>query len=495
MNKSAGILLPVASLPSKYGIGCFDSTAYQWIDFLSDAHQKYWQILPLGPTGYGDSPYQSFSTFAGNPYFISLDELVAQGYLESHELPMNEDGEYIDYAKIYNTRFAILKKAFSRVNLVANADYQQFCLDKFWLNDYALYMAIKDANHGKAWTQWDEGLKYRYEDSLRAAEESLAVEIEFYKFLQYEFFRQWKKLKNYANVRGIEIVGDIPIYVANDSADAWSCREVFQFNDQAEPVAVAGCPPDGFSADGQLWGNPLYDWERLKADNYAWWVQRVKSCYDMYDVLRIDHFRGFDEYYAIPYGETSAKIGEWKQGPGIDLFKAISHELGEARIIAEDLGFLTPSVKKLLQETHYPSMKVFQFAFDERDNNGSNNYLPHNYSENCVAYTGTHDNETTLGWFSSINEAEKAMLCKYLDVSIDIVPEELLEKCIVSILDSVANIAIIPMQDYLHLDNRARINTPSTLGGNWTWRMSRDAITLELSRHIAKLTAMTGRDN
>lgn len=493
MKKSAGILLPVASLPGGYGIGCFDSKAYEWIDFLQNAHQKYWQILPLGPTGYGDSPYQSFSTFAGNPYFISLDDFVVKGYLKKEELPAKEDNDKIDYEKIYKTRFPLLRKAFLRANLDEDPRYEAFCGGKFWLDDYALYMAIKDKNNGSAWYEWEDGLRLREKASILKAKEELKEDIEFYKFLQYEFFLQWTKLKSYANNKGIKIIGDIPIYVAYDSADAWANKEVFQFDENQKPIAVAGCPPDGFSADGQLWGNPLYNWDRLKEDNYKWWVQRVKACYDMYDVLRIDHFRGFDEYYAIPFGETTARCGSWQKGPGMDLFNAINKELGEAKIIAEDLGFLTDSVINLLKETNYPGMKVFQFAFDARDTNGSNNYLPHNYKKNCIAYTGTHDNETTLGWFSSITKEEKAMLCKYLDVDFNISDDDLLEKSIMTMLDSVAKICIIPMQDYLHLDNRARLNTPSTLGNNWTWRMQKKDINEKLEKHIASMTDIAGR--
>lgn len=488
-----GILLPITSLPSKYGIGSFSKEAYDFIDILEEAGQKIWQILPLGPTGYGDSPYQSFSTFAGNPYFIDLEQLIKEGLLTEEECESCDWGnniEYIDYEKIYLSRFKILKKAYNRSNINNSQKFIDYCeRNKWWLDDYALYMAIKDSLGGKSWLEWDENLKSRDEDTLCKYKEILKEDIIFYKYIQYLFSVQWGKLKAYANEKGISIVGDIPIYVALDSADTWSNQKLFQLDEQKNPIAVAGCPPDSFSEDGQLWGNPLYDWQYHKSTDYKWWISRIKYSFDLYDIVRIDHFRGFDEYFSIPYGDKTAVGGTWKKGPGIELFKFLNDELGDVEIIAEDLGFLTDTVKKLLKDTGYPGMKILQFAFDSRE---ESDYLPHNYDKNCVVYTGTHDNNTIVGWFDEINEHDKKMCIDYInDNSID--NKFINWDMICLAMRSVADTCVIPVQDLLGLGQLARINTPSTLGDNWKWRMTKGCFSKELIKKLRRLTKIYGR--
>ncbi|MBQ7003196.1 MAG: 4-alpha-glucanotransferase [Oscillospiraceae bacterium] len=492
MQRSAGILLPVSSLPSQYGIGCFDKAAYAFVDFLKDAGQSYWQILPLGPTSYGDSPYQSFSTFAGNPYFISLDtlceeQLLTQEECEAAALP---DTDSIDYSGLYKTRFALLRKAYGRMK--DHDAVLRFAASQPWLEDYALFMALKDHFGGVSWEHWDDAIRLRSEDALKQWREKLAKEIGFYQFLQYQFFRQWNKLKAYANANGIRIIGDIPIYVAFDSADAWANPKLFQLDETGLPKAVAGCPPDGFSADGQLWGNPLYDWAYHKSTGYAWWIERLRQCFALYDVVRIDHFRGFDEYYAIPYGDKTAKNGHWEQGPGMDLFRAVEAALGKREVIAEDLGFMTDSVRRLVKDSGFPNMKVLEFAFDSRDTGSRNDYLPHNYDENCVAYTGTHDNQTIAAWFQTITEEERSMAREYLCDAYT--PEEKLHSVFISlIMRSRAKLCVIPMQDWLGLDDRSRINVPSTVGTNWKWRLLPTELSDTLQEEIRRTTRIYGR--
>ena len=499
MRKS-GVLLPVFSLPGAYGIGCFSKEAYKFVDFLADAGQSYWQILPVGQTSYGDSPYQSFSTFAGNPYFIDLTELIERGLLKKAECDhtrMKSTDGYIDYGLLYEKRYPLLRRAYHRLSGDDMAKVDKFVAkNSKWLPDYSLFMALKDEHGGASFMEWEDELRLRNKDALSEAAERLSDEIGFYQWLQYEFFRQWKKLKKYANKKGIEIIGDIPIYVAEDSADVWASPELFQMDEKGKPVAVAGCPPDAFSEDGQLWGNPLYDWKRHKATGYEWWIRRIKSCMKMYDVIRIDHFRGFDEYYSIPAGSENARNGEWKKGPGKKLFRAIEKKLGNINIIAEDLGFITDSVRKLVRDTGFPNMKVLEFAFDGRDESspsGSTNvYLPMNYDKNCVVYTGTHDNETLRGWLDSIKKAEYAEMQDYIDCHSP-KKDVIVKKLVRTALSSTANMCIIPMQDWLGLGNEARINTPSTLGENWKWRMSRDDMSDELAAEIRKLTVLYGR--
>ena len=499
MRKS-GVLLPVFSLPGPYGIGCFSKEAYKFVDFLADAGQSYWQMLPIGPTSYGDSPYQSFSTFAGNPYFIDLTELIDRGLLKKAECDhtkMKATDSYIDYGMLYEKRYPILKKAFGRLKADDIEKLDKFVQkNKKWLPDYALFMALKDAHGGDSFMKWEDDLRQREPQALEDARSEYDDEIRFYEWLQYEFFRQWKRLKKYANKKGIEIIGDIPIYVAEDSADVWSAPELFQMDEDGRPVAVAGCPPDAFSEDGQLWGNPLYDWKRHEEEGFNWWIRRMKNCMKLYDVIRIDHFRGFDEYYSIPAGDDTARNGEWKKGPGKKLFKAIKKKLGDTPIIAEDLGFMTDSVRKLVKDTGFPNMKVLEFAFDGRDASSAsgktNEYLPFNYDKNCVVYTGTHDNETVRGWLGSIKKAEYNELQDYLDYNISR-KDVLTRKLVRAALASSANMCIIPMQDWLGLGNEARINTPSTLGNNWKWRMDRLAMSDELAEEMLKLTRLYGR--
>lgn len=493
MRKS-GILLPVSSIPSRYGIGGFSCEAYEFVDFLEKAGQRLWQILPLGPTGYGDSPYQSFSTFAGNPYYIDLEQLKEKGLLTERELTeadCEEQADRVNYEKLYQTRFLVLKKAFFRAKeqqLDRTADYQSFVKgNAFWLSDYCLYMAVKNASGGVCWIEWEEDIRLRKPEAMEQYRKRYQEEIAFYEMLQYWFVSQWKALKTYANEKGIEIIGDIPIYVAFDSADTWANPELFQLNEENVPIAVAGCPPDAFSATGQLWGNPLYRWEYHRKTGYAWWMQRIDYCYKLYDVLRIDHFRGFDEYWSIPYGDKTAEYGHWEKGPGYELFKTMKEKLGRKKVIAEDLGFLTPSVIKMVKRTGFPGMKVLQFAFDSRE---ESDYLPHNYDHNCVVYTGTHDNQTTAGWYASIPAADRNFARRYLHIK---GRKDAHWEIIRAALMSVADTAVIPMQDYLGLPDTARMNTPSTLGGNWEWRMSKDALSEELAHRIREMNRLYGR--
>ena len=507
MERKCGVLLPVTALPSKYGIGSFSQEAYKFIDFLEAAGQSYWQILPLGQTGYGDSPYQSFSTFAGNPYFIDLEKLIHAGYLtkqEAEDIPFGEDPEKVDYEKIYLGRYPLLKKAYENSPFARDRktkwtdpryDGERENFDAFveenreWLLDYALYSAVKKENGGRSYIEWPEGIRLRKPKAMKAAQEKLADEIRFYEFQQYLFAGQWGELKAYANAKGIQIIGDIPIYVAFDSADTWSHPELFEFDEKGYPTVVAGCPPDGFSATGQLWGNPIYRWDYHKATGYQWWISRIANCFKMYDIVRIDHFRGFDEYYAIPYGDPTAEFGRWMPGPGMDLFDAIRKALGKRQIIAEDLGFITPSVRKLVRKTGYPNMKVLQFAFDAREP-GTNDYLPHNYGTNCVVYTGTHDNQTMRGWYRSVARRDRLYAKDYIGVRSE---KTAAWSFIRAAFMSVADTCIIPMQDYLNLGDEARINHPSTLGGNWQWRMLPDAYTAELAERMKRLAVLYGR--
>ena len=491
--RASGILLPVSSLPSAYGIGGFDEQAYKFVDVLVRAGQKYWQILPMGPTGYGDSPYQSFSTFAGNPYFISLDELVSRGYLAADDLlqlQQQADERSVDYERLYNTRFQVLRKAFENSGIRGNGEFQQFVSEnEGWLPDYALFMAIKDSKEGQSFLKWEDDIKRREPETLRRYREEFEDDVYFYMFLQFEFSRQWNKLKSYANEKGVRIIGDIPIYVALDSADAWSHPELFQFTEELEPKAVAGCPPDAFSETGQLWGNPLYDWAYHEKTGFDWWLARIRHCFRWYDMVRIDHFRGFDEYYAIPFGEETAVNGAWERGPGIRIFEEMEQKMGRQEIIAEDLGFLTDGVRRLLADTGYPGMKVLQFAFDSRE---ASNYLPYFYPHNCVVYTGTHDNDTIKSWFKELSPADRKLAVDYMN-NADSSEEELPWDFIRLALASVADLAVIPIQDYLGLGGEARINLPSTLGGNWTWRMKKGEFTKEIRKRCREMNRLYGR--
>ena len=498
MAREAGILLPITSLPGPYGIGCFSKHAYAFIDWLKAAGQTYWQILPLGPTSYGDSPYQSFSTFAGNPYFIDLEELVKDGVLTAAECgaaDFGDDPRDIDYEKLYFRRYPLLRKAYERSGISKNPEYQRFIADNsWWLSDYALFMAVKDRFDGAPWTEWAEDIRLRQAHAMDYYRRELYFDIEFQQYMQFKFFQQWTALRDYAHSRGIQIIGDAPIYVAMDSADAWSHPELFQLDENNIPTAVAGCPPDGFSAIGQLWGNPLYRWDYHRQTDYDWWMSRLWYCFQLYDVMRIDHFRGFDEYYSIPYGETTALSGHWEKGPGLELFQTMERRLGKHRVIAEDLGYVTDSVRQLVRDSGFPGMKVLEFAFDSRDSGSANDYLPHNYIENCVVYTGTHDNETVAGWLTSITPEEHRLVRDYLcDWH---TPDEALWKPFVALaMGSVARMCIIPLQDYLGYDNTCRINKPSTVGTNWRWRVTAEELTEALQADILAVTQRYGRMN
>lgn len=488
-----GMLLPIASLPSPYGIGGFSKEAYEFIDLLEETGQKLWQILPLGPTSYGDSPYQSFSTFAGNPYFIDLDTLAEKGWLTKEACEASDYGDnesYIDYGRIYNSRFVLLKQAFLNSDVLSDEKFTEFCkANQHWLPDYALYMALKNQNDGKSWIEWEEEIRLRKPEAVEYYKKELEEECNFYEFLQYEFHEQWTKVKEYAHEKGIQIVGDVPIYVAFDSADTWANPELFQLDEKNLPLGVAGCPPDAFSATGQLWGNPLYNWAYHKKTGYDWWLKRIAYCFDLYDIVRIDHFRGFDEYYSIPYGDETAVNGHWEKGPGMDLFNTVKEKLGELDIIAEDLGFLTESVFQLLKDSGYPGMKVLQFAFDPSEDS---DYLTYKYQRNCVVYTGTHDNDTTAGWFEKLSDGDKEVALRYMN-SFYTPKEEQHWDLIALAMRSTADTCIIPVQDFLGLGSEARINMPSTLGDNWKWRMTKGAFSEELKEKIRRMTKLYGR--
>ena len=502
--RESGILMPVSSLPGPYGIGCFGAEALKFVDFLAAAGQHIWQLLPLSPTGYGDSPYQSCSAFAGNPYFIDLDALKADGLLTAAQLkaePWGTDPLSVDYGTLYTSRYKVLRAAYAawREKYAGRFgcahyypdDYYAFTLtNESWLNDYAMYMALKTANGMKSWAEWPREYRLRDAGALAEFAAGQEEEIGFWKFLQYEFAVQWKKVKDYANEKGIKILGDIPIYVSADSVDAWVGGELFELDAQGGFARVAGCPPDYFSADGQLWGNPLYNWPYHKQTGYAWWVRRVRHALGIYDLLRIDHFRGFDTYWAIPADSPTARTGKWENGPGMDLFRALEAALGKLPIIAEDLGDLVPSVRKLLADSTFPGMKVLQFAFG----GGDNEYLPHNHVKNSVVYPGTHDNTTLTDWWVNAAPAkEKANAAAYLHltpckptakevaaVRTDAARTALLRAA----LGSVADRAIIPMADWLGLGAQAHLNTPGKLGGNWAWRAAEGFDTALLAGRI-----------
>ena len=502
--RESGILMPVSSLPGPYGIGCFGAEALKFVDFLAAAGQHIWQLLPLSPTGYGDSPYQSCSAFAGNPYFIDLDALKADGLLTAAQLkaePWGTDPLSVDYGTLYTSRYKVLRAAYAawREKYAGRFgcahyypdDYYAFTLtNESWLNDYAMYMALKTANGMKSWAEWPREYRLRDAGALAEFAAGQEEEIGFWKFLQYEFAVQWKKVKDYANEKGIKILGDIPIYVSADSVDAWVGGELFELDAQGGFARVAGCPPDYFSADGQLWGNPLYNWPYHKQTGYAWWVRRVRHALGIYDLLRIDHFRGFDTYWAIPAGSSTARTGKWENGPGMDLFRALEAALGKLPIIAEDLGDLVPSVRKLLADSTFPGMKVLQFAFG----GGDNEYLPHNHVKNSVVYPGTHDNTTLTDWWVNAAPAkEKANAAAYLHLT----PCKPTAKEVAAVrtdaariallraaLGSVANRAIIPMADWLGLGAEAHLNTPGKLGGNWAWRAAEGFDTALLAGRI-----------
>lgn len=491
MDRGAGILLAVTSLPSPYGIGTMGKEAFRFVDMLTDLRQKYWQVLPIGPTSFGDSPYQSFSAFAGNPYLIDLDILIEEGLLKQEEVDGYNWGgrkDDVDYALIYTNRFKVLKSAFNRFDVKKDA-FKKFCKDnKEWLEDYSLYMAVKNEKGGSEWLSWEEGLKNRDADTLAVYREKLKEQILFWMFLQYKFFEQWKALKTYANEHGIKIIGDIPLYIALDSADVWADRGQFKLDEEGRPSEVAGCPPDDFSDDGQKWGNPLYDWEKMEAEGFGWWKKRIAANGRIFDIIRIDHFIGVAKYYSIPAQDENARGGRWNKGPGKKLTDMIENTLGKNRIIAEDLGVAVPAVKKLLAKTGWPGMKILLFAFD---GNTANEHLPHNYEDgNLVVYAGTHDNETITGYFRDKTEYELAYLYEYLNIKRkDDIPDAIIRAAYAS----VADIAIMQMQDLLKLGNETRMNFPSTVGCNWRWRTLKGSLDEERRTWLRTMTLLYRR--
>lgn len=496
-ERGAGILLPVSALHSPYGIGTLGKAAYEFVDWLFEAGQTYWQVLPIGPTSYGDSPYQSFSAFAGNPYFIDLDILAKEGLLTEEEIETydwHEEGlddkiNKIDYAAIYKSRFKVLHAAFKRSKHREEKSYAKF-LEKssFWLEDYSFYMALKVHFDNKEWLLWDEDIRYRLPDAMVKYKGLLKDEIEFWKFCQYKFYKQWKKLKKYANKRGIKIIGDIPIYVALDSADVWANDRIFELDEKKEPINIAGVPPDCFSETGQRWGNPLYRWDVMEEEDFSWWRERMKANSAFFDVIRIDHFLGIVQYYSIPSTCPTAIDGVWKKGPGKKLTDAIKESIGDTEIIAEDLGLIVPKVRKLINKTGWPGMKILEFAFGDT---AENEYLPHNYQNpNCVVYAGTHDNDTIVGYIEGKTEEELDFLYKYLDIKTrDEVPDAIIRAG----YGSIANMAIFQMQDILKLGNEARMNVPSTLGGNWCYRCRKEDLSMRRAKKLRHLAMIYGR--
>ena len=492
MERTCGILMPISSLPSPYGIGTLGKAAYDFVDFLKEANQSWWQLLPVGHTSYGDSPYQSFSTYAGNPYFIDLDLLCKDGLLEQAEinaLNWGSDPTKVEYDTVYRNRYKILRLATERGWVRDQIKVATFVDENNdWLPDYALFMALKAHFDMKPWTEWpDEDIRLRKPEALEIYRTKLAEDIKLYTYIQFLFFQQWELLRSYAKEKGIGIIGDIPIYVALDSADVWSDPRSFQLDEKNVPIEVAGVPPDYFSEDGQLWGNPLYDWDAMKADGFGWWIRRITGAGKLYDIIRIDHFRGFESYWAVPYGEKTAKNGHWVKGPGMDLVGVLTSWFQDIRYIAEDLGFMTPEVQQLLQDSGLPGMKVLEFAFDSRE---PSNYLPHTYAPNCVCYPGTHDNTTLVAWETEADPEDVAFARQYLGLN----EEEGFHWGILrGGLSSVAMLFVAQMQDYLGLGAESRMNVPGILGGNWQWRMRPDAITPELTKKIAELTRIYGR--
>ncbi|MGM3305932.1 4-alpha-glucanotransferase [Anabaena sp. WFMT] len=493
--RSSGILLHPSSFPSRFGIGDLGLEAYRFIDFLKNSYQQYWQVLPLGPTGYGNSPYMCYSAMAGNYFLISLEKLVDEGFLTEADFANLPEfpADKVDFERAIPIKVNLLKKACESFKTQATAiqrkAFHHFCNTKgYWLDNYALFMALKDARNGASWHTWEPELAKREPTALSQIERELTDEIFYYKFVEYEFFRQWSELKNYANQNGIDIIGDIPIYVAHDSADVWANPDNFALDaETGEAALMAGVPPDYFSATGQLWGNPVYNWEELQKQDFKWWVQRFEAMLDYVDIIRIDHFRGFEAYWAVPQGEETAVNGEWIEAPGIALFEVIKQKLGKLPILAEDLGIITPAVEALRDQFEFPGMKVLQFAFGS---DPGNPFLPFNYLRNSVVYTGTHDNDTTVGWFNSANDYEKQNLLLYLG---SISPDGINWDLIRLALSSIANQAIIPLQDVLGLGTQARMNFPSTAEGNWDWRYQADVLSGELCDRLQNLTKLYGR--
>lgn len=485
---SSGILLHISSLPGKYGIGTLGAEARKFADFLVKSGQEYWQILPVGPTGFGDSPYQSYSAYAGNPLLIDIDMLIDEGLVSEDDSDLKvieKKHSFTDYAQLYSFKYIVLKKAYAKFMSDASEydkkAFDDFCRrNSFWLDDYALFTALKERFKGVMWTEWEDDIRLRRQDALDRYSEMLAKEIKCVKFIQYKFFEQYHALKKYANARGIKLYGDMPIYVSMDSSDIWANPELFMLDKDRRPTKVAGCPPDAFAPTGQLWGNPLYDWDYMELTGYKWWISRVKYSGELFDLTRIDHFRGFESFYAIPYGNETAEIGEWLPGPSMKLFRAIRGELGNVSLVAEDLGFLTDDVRKMLKESGFPGMNVLEFGFG----GDNSSYLPHNYLRNSVSYIGTHDNDTALGWYESADKATRKNAKKYMALS---KKEGANWGMIRTVYGSVSDLAVVQMQDFLGLGSEARMNIPSTIGGkNWLWRLKGDELTDKLAEKILK---------
>lgn len=488
-QRASGILLHISSLPGKYGIGTFGEEAYDFVDFLSIAKQKYWQVLPLGPTGFGNSPYQSYSSFAGNPLFIDIEALEKSGFIDSSykELEFNgDDRETVNYERVWVLKEKILRDAFKASRSRDLLHFSEFFeKEKYWLENYALFMAVKNEMNGIPWYEWDEDIRNRNHEALEKYREELKEEIEFQYFIQYLFFMQYEKLKKYANDHDVEIIGDLPIYVAQDSADTWEYTSIFQLDDQLEMTHQAGVPPDSFSKDGQLWGNPLYKWEVLQENGYDWWIKRLGAALQLFDLLRLDHFRGFESYWSVPVGET-AKYGEWVKGPGMDFFNKVKENFPKKKIIAEDLGYMTKEVSDMRKHSGYPGMKILQFAFDLLE---ESEYLPHNVERNWVMYTGTHDNDTLGGWFENADEEQINYAKNYLKLN---ETEGFVWGMIRGVWSSVADTAIAQMQDFLELGSEARMNIPGTMN-HWVWRVKEEDLTKELAGKIGNLTKLYSR--
>ena len=488
--RESGILMHITSLPGPYGVGTMGKQAYVFVDFLKKAGQSKWQLLPLTPTGFGDSPYQSCSAFAGNPYLIDLEMLVEEGLLEKGELETvawNRQEDRVDFGLLYDNRYKILRLAYDRFqDREALEAFSRQCCD--WLPDFALFMALKDTHGGEPWYTWEEKLKHRDPNALWEARRALKESIRFYCFVQYLFYKQWEALRSYAHGAEVEIIGDVPIYVPMDSADVWSNPELFALDEKLDPIAVAGCPPDAFSEDGQLWGNPLYRWDVHKQDGYSWWLRRMRAAAERYDVIRIDHFRGFESYWAVPYGAPTARDGRWVKGPGLDFITVLKKALPQVQMIAEDLGVITPEVKALRDASGFPGMKVLQFAFDSEE---PSEYLPHNCTVDSICYTGTHDNMTAAQWVRTAQEKTRQYAVRYMGLNEE---EGLAWGMIRTAMSTVSKLCIAQLQDYLELDGTARMNFPGTNSGeNWTWRAMPGVMTDTLAEKICSLTGLYGR--
>ena len=487
MTRSSGILMPMSSLPSPYGIGTMGKAAYEFIDFLKAAGQKYWQLLPMGPTSYGDSPYASFSTFAGNPYFIDLDMLVEEGLLKKADLKgirWSVKKDRVDYGLIFQSRFKVLRKAFQNGRESLQEEITAFRRENAgWLEDYALFMAVKGKFNLAGWTQWpDEDIRLHKPEAVEKYGRELKEEVDFYVFMQFLFFRQWEALRAYAKEAGVQFIGDIPIYVAMDSADVWSAPQYFQLDSENVPTEVSGVPPDAFTEDGQLWGNPLYDWDAMASDGYGWWIRRIDGAKKLYDVIRIDHFRGLESYWAVPYGAETAKDGQWRPGPGMKLVGVLASWFHNLSFIAEDLGYVTPEVKALLADSGFPGMKILEFAFDAH---GESDYLPHRCTSNSVCYMGTHDNDTVQGWLKTMSEDDLDFASRYMHITED---EGWNWGLIRTGMATASNLFVVQMQDVLELPAGCRMNTPGTSSGNWQWRMLPGLLTEELAAKLLTYT-------